>query len=187
MSDSLPSLKKSIVTGSIGFCLASLVVFATVAFAERWMMTFGLLGGYLAWIVLFIVLSGAVFGSLVVVKWRLPQFYLLFAFAFFAYAAVWMLAYFNLGGTTGQVIGSVAGSILMAVVFAGGFDSLRASLKLSALLVVSNFLGYFLGVALFDYIKYQTGMLLFGVVYGLLFGAGIGAALHLVQREYIER
>jgi hypothetical protein len=28
-----------------------------------------------------------------------------------------------------------------------------------------------------------VGMLLFGVVYGVFFGAGIGAVLHLVQEE----
>jgi hypothetical protein len=54
----------------------------------------GLFGSYIAWIVLFILLSGAVFGSLVVVdRWRLPKFYLLWAVAFFAYAAVWMITY----------------------------------------------------------------------------------------------
>jgi hypothetical protein len=79
----LPSLSKSIVTGAIGFGLASLCVFATVAFAERWMhQNLGLFGSYIAWIVLFILLSGAVFGSLVVIdRWRLPKFYLLWTVA----------------------------------------------------------------------------------------------------------
>jgi len=66
-SKQLPSLSKSIVTGAIGFGLVSLCVFATVAFAERWMhQNLGPSGSYIAWIVLFILLSGAVFGSLVV-------------------------------------------------------------------------------------------------------------------------
>ena len=34
---SIPSLGRSMLIGSFGFCLASLCVFATVAFAERWM------------------------------------------------------------------------------------------------------------------------------------------------------
>lgn len=183
-SQALPSLTKSIVTGAIGFCLVSLCVFATVAFAERWMYrNLGLLGSYLAWIVLFIVLSGAVFGSIVVGRWRLPKFYLLFALAFFAYAAAWMGAYFTLRSTAGEVVGSIAGSILMAIVFAAGFGALRSTLKLSAVLFVSNFLGYFFGAALFNSLSEPTGMLLFGVVYGLLFGAGIGAALHFAQRQ----
>lgn len=182
-SKPLPSLSKSIVTGAIGFGLVSLCVFATVAFAERWMhQNLGLTGSYIAWIVLFILLSGAVFGSLVVDRWRLPKFYLLWAIAFFAYAVIWMIAYFSMGRTKGEVIGSLVGSIFMALVLAVGFRSLSSTVKLSALLFVSNFLGYFLGAALFDSLSEPTGMLLFGVVYGLLFGAGIGAALQIVQR-----
>lgn len=159
-------------------------MFATVAFGERWMYrTLGIVGAYLAWTGLFILLGGAVLGSLVSGRWRLPRFYLLFALAFFAYAAGWMVAYFTLGGTAGEVAGSLAGSILMALVFAVGFGSLGSTLKLSAVLFVSNFLGYFIGAALFNNLKSTTGMLLFGVVYGLFFGAGIGATLQLAQRE----
>ena len=184
-SKPLPSLAKSIVTGAIGFGLVSLCVFATVAFGEGWMyQNLGLFGSYIAWILLFILLSGAVFGSLVVVdRWRLPKFYLLWAVAFFAYAAVWMIAYFYLGRTKGEVVGSLVGSIFMALVLAAAFRSLGSTVKLSALLFVSNFLGYFLGAALFDSLSAPTGMLLFGVVYGLLFGAGIGAALQIAQRS----
>ena len=184
-SKPLPTLSRSITTGAIGFGLVSLCVFATVAFAERWMyQNLGLFGSYIAWIVLFILLSGAVFGSLVVVdRWRLPKFYLLWAVAFFAYAAVWMIAYFYLGRTKGEVVGSLVGSIFMALVLAAAFRSLSSIVKLSALLFVSNFLGYFLGAALFDSLSAPTGMLLFGVVYGILFGAGIGAALQIAQRK----
>jgi hypothetical protein len=127
------------------------------------------------------VLSGVVFGSLVVVRWRGPRFYILFALAFFSYAAAWMVAYFSLGRTAGEIVGSIAGSVLMAVVFAGGFSALTSTPKLSAVLFIANALGYFLGAALFDRFTGPTGMLLFGAVYGLFFGAGIGAALHLVQ------
>ena len=183
-NENIPTLARSIATGAIGFCLVSLCVFATVAFAERWMyQNLGLLGAYLVWIVLFIALSGAVFGSLVVVgRWRLPRFYVLWALAFFAYAVVWMIAYFYLGRTAGEVVGSLVGSVLMAMVLAAGFGSLRSIVKLSAALFVSNFLGYFLGAALFDSLSHPTGILLFGIVYGLFFGAGIGAVLHFVQR-----
>jgi hypothetical protein len=143
----------------------------------------GVPGSYIAWIVLFIVLSGAVFGSLVTGRWRLPRFYLLWALAFFAYAVAWMVAYFSLGRTAGEVTGSLVGSILMAVILATGFHARRSIVKLSAVIFVANFLGYFVGAAIFDSVSHPTGMLLFGVVYGLFFGAGIGAALHLVQRQ----
>jgi len=178
------SLSRSTATGAIGFGLVSLCVFATVAFAERWMyQNLGLFGAYLTWIVLFIVLSGAVFGSLVAGRWRLPRFYLLFGIAFFAYAAAWIIAYFTLRNTAGEVVGSLAGSVLMAIVFALGFGALRSTVKVATVLFVSNFLGYFLGATLFNSLSAPVGMLLFGAVYGIFFGAGIGAALHLVQRH----
>src|SRR6185295_19331217 len=135
-----PSLSKSIITGAVGFGLVSLCVFATVAFGEGWMyQNLGLFGSYIAWIVLFILLSGAVFGSLVAVdRWRLPKFYLLWAVAFFAYAAAWMIAYFSLGRTTGELVGALAGSIFMALVLATGFRALGSIVKRSAVLFVSN-------------------------------------------------
>jgi len=180
----VPSLVRSIATGAIGFAVVSLCVFATVAFAERWMYrTLTVLGAYLAWTVLFILLGGAVFGSLAVVRWRLPRFYLLFALAFFAYAAGWMVAYFTVRNTAGEVVGSLAGSVLMTIVFAAGFGAVRSTVKLSAVLFLSNFLAYFLGAAILNSLRSQTGMLLFGVVYGLFFGAGIGAVLQMVQQE----
>ena len=184
-STPLPSLPKSIATGALGFALVSLCVFATVAFAEGWLYQhFGMFGSYITWILLFILLSGALFGSLVVdPRWRLPKFYLLWAVAFFAYAAAWMIAYFTLGRTTGELLGALAGSIFMALVLATGFRRLGSVVKLSAVLFVSNSLGYFLGAALFESLSEPTGMLLFGVVYGFFFGAGIGAALQLLQNH----
>ena len=182
MTQRVPSLARSIGTGAIGFTLVSLCVFATVAFAERWIyQTFSVLGAYVIWTVLFILLGGAVFGSLVTGRWRLPKFYLLFGLAFFAYAVGWIIAYFVLRDTPGEIVGSLAGSILMVLVFAAGFGVLRSTVKLSAVLFVSNFLGYFLGAAILNSLRSPMGMLLFGVVYGLLFGAGIGAVLQMVQ------
>jgi hypothetical protein len=142
----------------------------------------GLLGAYLAWTALFILLGGAVFGTLVVGRWRLAKFYLLFAAAFFAYAVGWVGAYFILRGVAGEWVGSLAGSILMALVFALGFGALRSILKLSVLLFITNSAGYFLGSALNDYFGGQSGMLLWGAAYGLFLGAGIGGVIHLAQR-----
>ncbi|HKO59893.1 MAG TPA: hypothetical protein VJV03_01925 [Pyrinomonadaceae bacterium] len=182
MSKAIHSLKRSVLTGATGFGAVSLCVFATVAFAERWMyINLGLWGAYLAWTLLFIVLGGAAVGSVVVGRWRLPKFYLLFAGAFFAYAIGWVGSYFVLRGWAGEWVGSVLGSILMAVVFAAGFGAMRSIVKLSALLFVGNSIGYFLGSALNDYFGGREGMLLWGAAYGLFLGAAIGAVLHIAQ------
>lgn len=182
-SQPLPSLGRSLASGALGFGAVSLCVFATVAFAERWMyMNLTVLGAYLVWTALFIVLGGAVLGSLVVGRWSLPMFYLLFGIAFFAYALGWVAAYFTLGGTAGEWIGSLVGSILMAFVFAGGFGAIGIIWKLAAILFVANSIGYFLGSALNDYLGDKAGMMLWGAIYGLFLGAGIGAVLHWSQR-----
>jgi hypothetical protein len=140
-----------------------------------------MVGAYLTWTALFILLGGAVLGTLIVGRWRLPKFYLLFAFAFFAYAAGWMCAYFILHGAAGEWAGSLIGSILMAGVFAVGLGAGRSAIKLSAVLFVANSCGYFLGSAINDYAGGRRGMLLWGLAYGLSLGAGIGAVLHLAQ------
>ena len=141
----------------------------------------GLLGAYLGWTALFILLGGGVLGSLIVGRWKLPRFYLLFALAFFTYAAGWVCAYFILRGSAGEWVGSLAGSFLMASVFAFGLGARRSILKLAAVLFIANSLGYFLGSALNNYIGGSGGMLLWGIIYGLFLGAGLGAVLHLAQ------
>jgi hypothetical protein len=180
--ETTPGLGRSLLVGALGFGLVSLCVFATVAFGERWMYArLGLSGAYLAWTALFILLGGGVLGTLVVGRWRLPKFYLLFGAAFFAYAAGWVAAYFVLRGAAGEWVGSVVGSLLMGAVFAVGLGVARRALHLAAVLFVANSVGYFLGSALNEAVGGSTGMLLWGVLYGLGLGAGLGATLHIAQ------
>ena len=183
----IPALKRSILIGGLGFCLVSLCVFATVAFAERWMYAqLSMLGAYVAWTALFILLGGGVLGSLVAGRWRLPKFYLLFGAAFFAYAVGWVTAYFFWRDGLGEWLGSLAGSILLALVIAAGFGAVRSTLNLAAVLFVANSAGYFIGSALNNAVKGSSGMLLWGCAYGLCLGAGLGAVLHSVQNRRSE-
>jgi hypothetical protein len=187
----VPSLKSSLLTGGLGFGLVSLCVFATVAFGESWMYeNLGLTGAYIAWTALFILLGGGVFGSLVIGRWRLPKFYLLFGLAFLAYAVNWVAAYFVVRGRTGELIGSLAGSLLMGSVLTIGLGSARSDgagvtvrtvLSLSALLFVANSVGYFLGSAINNSLGGRPGMLLWGTIYGLCLGAGLGVLIHFAQ------
>ena len=181
-SADIPSLARSVLTGSLGFGAVSLCVFATVAYAEAWMYAqLGLIGAYLAWTILFILLGGGALGSIVVRLWQLPRFYLLFAAAFFSYAAGWVVAYFLMPGIVGEWIGSLVGSFLMGFVIAALFGVARSKFSLSAILFVANSLGYFLGSAVNDYFEGRAGMLLWGLIFGLFLGAGLGAALHFAQ------
>ena len=183
----LPTMLRAVVVGAVGFSLASLCVFATVSFGERWLYTHvGVLGAYLVWTALFILLGGAVLGSLVApeTKWgRLPKFYLLYGLAFFAYALAWVGAYFSFRGKAGEWVGSIAGSVLMALVFASGFGAMRTIVKLSVVLFVANSIGYFAGSALNEYVGGKGGMMGWGIVYGLFLGAGMGAVLRWAQEQ----
>ncbi len=131
----MSTLSRAVFRGGIGFCLVSLIVFATVAFGERWMYArLGQVGANIAWTMAFILLGGTVFGSLVAdSRWRLPKFYLLWGLAFFAYATGWVVAYLTLRGAAGEWVGSLAGSLLMTIIFALGFNVARSIPKLSLL------------------------------------------------------
>jgi hypothetical protein len=178
----LPSFKQSLLTGSLGFTGASLIVFATVAFAERWMYrNLGLAGAYLAWTLLFIVLGAGLLSPLVIGPGRWRRFSLLFAAAFLLYAVGWVGAYFSLRGTAGEVVGSLAGSLLMALIIAAGFGALYSFPHLFVVLLLANSVGYFLGAGLDSAIRGRAGMILWGVAYGLGLGAGLGWSLYLAQ------
>jgi hypothetical protein len=179
----LPSLQHCVLSGAAGFSLVSLFVFATVAFGQRWMYHhIGVTGAYLLWIALFIVLGGTALSRLVVGR-RLLGFYALFGAAFFVYGVSWTACYFWRSNAAGEWIGSLVGSVLMALVLAAGFRWLRSAPVLSVVLFVANSLGYFLGSFFFYSLSEPAGLLVWGVVYGACVGAGLGAALYLVQSK----
>jgi hypothetical protein len=180
----LPSLPHSLLLGGFNFGLASLLVFATVAFAERWMyQTLGLTGAYVAWTALFIFLGGGALNPLVLGPMRGIRFFLLFTLSFLAYAAGWTAAYFLLRGAAGEWLGSLLGSVVMAGALAIGFSVPRAVPRLAVVLFAANSLGYFLGSLVNNAVPRPTGMLLWGVLYGVFLGAGLGACLHLAQKN----
>lgn len=179
------SLKRSIVTGGIGFCVVSLCVFTTVAYAQRWMYhRLGVTGAYMAWISLFVLLGGSALFPLVAGRRRRLRFYATFGAAFFVYGISWMTAYFSLKNGAGEWLGSLAGSVAMALVFAVEFKALRSAPLLSAVLFVAHSIGYFLGSAFYYSLGRPSGMLLWGAFYGLCLGAGIGAVLYIAQSQH---
>jgi len=183
-----PSLARSLLIGGFGFCLASLCVFATVAFAEQWMYrNLGLSGSYIVWTVLFVFLGGALLSPLVIGPDRLWRFQLLFGTAFLLYAVGWVGSYFMLRGVAGELAGSLIGSVLMALVIALAFGVMNTFFTQTAILFIANSAGYFLGDLLNTSIHGKTGMLLWGVVYGLCLGAGLGLSIFLAQTPLRDR
>lgn len=171
-----------VLTGSYRFCLASLAVFATVAFGERWMYgNLTVIGAYLVWTILFIVLGGFALRPLVAGPVSKTRFYTIFGAGFFAYATGWVVAYFLLTGAAGEWIGSLAGSVLLILVIASAFKRWRKVPLLSIFLFAIHSAGYFLGSILHSSLGGKAGMLLWGVVYGACFGAGLGFVLYQTQ------
>ncbi len=182
------TLNQSIGFGAVGFGLASFLVFATVAFGERWMYrNLGLTGAYVCWTLLFILAGGGVLSRLVIGPGRLARFYALFSVAFLAYAVGWVGAYFTMSNKTGEWLGSIAGSVLMGLILAWAFGALRFSLKVITVLFVANSIGYFLGDFLNNTLRGKAGMLAWGIAFGLGLGAGLGAALYFAQTPMRER
>jgi hypothetical protein len=187
-NNSPPALSRSLLIGSVGFCVASVCVFATVAFAERWMYrNLSLAGAYVVWTILFIFLGGASLSPLVIGPGRLWRFQFLFGTAFLLYAAGWVASYFTLPGVAGEWAGSIVGSILMAFVIALAFGAVKSFLSQAVALFISNSAGYFLGELLHRSISGKTGMLLWGILYGLCLGAGLGLSIFLAQKPLRER
>jgi hypothetical protein len=176
------SVAQHIWSGALRFGIASTAVFATVAFAERWMFgNLGVWGAYAAWISLFIILGGSLLRPLAPQSASGLKFHLIFAAAFLAYAMGWVGCYFTLRGVAGEAAGTLAGALLMGLVLATAFDALRSLPTLLFFLFAANCAGYFGGRALFFSIRGAAGMLLFGIVYGLVFGTGLGIALHKLR------
>lgn len=174
---------RAVWTGSLGFALASLAVFTTVAFGEGWMyQSFGLYGAYLAWTALFILLGGAALRPLA--GWTTtPRFFLLFACAFFAYAVGWTVSYFMVRGPAGEWVGAVAATFLMAFVLCAARSAWSLLIRQTLVLLLGHVVGYFLGSMLNGAIGGPRGMLLWGAAYGLGLGFGLAVALVTLDRD----
>ena len=184
-----PSLARAALVGAAGFGAASLAVFATVAFAERWMYeNLGVGGAYAAWTALFVLLGGAALWPLADrSRTTMARFYARFALAFAAYAAAWVAAYFVVRGPAGEWLGALAGALALGAVLAAGNGPARqwasAATRLGAILFAAHCAGYFAGAALDPVVGRPAGMLLWGALYGVCLGAGLGVSLWLLRRR----
>src|SRR5262245_44526445 len=93
---------------------------------------------------------------------------------------------FHAAGVAGEWAGSLVGSILMALVITLAFGVIKTFFAQAAALFIANSAGYFLGALLYSSIRGKTGMLLWGVLYGLCLGSGLGLSLFLAQRPLRE-
>ena len=180
----LPTLGASVVRGMIGFTLLSIAGFAPWPILDLWFRRGTEMQLYTACTAIFIGLSGPLLHRLIIGPGSLPRFYKLFAPAFIAYAAVWIAFWVWLRGREGEVAGLLDGTAAMGAILAFAFDAQRSAVKIIASLFVLNALGYFAGGWFEGKLAIDhrlAAMMLWGVCYGIGFGAGLGVAFHLCQ------
>lgn len=175
-----PSVLRSALLGALCFTAASVLVYATVAFGEKWMYrNLGLYGAYAVWTALFVMLGGVAMIPVLPRPRRIARWFLIFGGSFFLYAAAWVAAYFSLRGSLGEWVGAGSGCVLLGVALAFGFGALNRIPAIVLVLFAANTVGYFAGSTLYYTVRGAEGMLFWGVAHGMGLGAGLGAAIAL--------
>ena len=176
------SLSQSLCVGSVGFCFVSTVVFATVAFGERWLYNhLGMALAYAFWTLLFMLGGGTVASRLNRGFQSGARSYAIFALAFFLYAIGWTAAYFALKTAARELLGVIAGTLLMSLTFVCAWAAIRNLAQIFPVLLLANGAGYFAGRYVWRTLDGQAGMIGWGVLFGLGLGFGLGYTFHVCR------
>jgi hypothetical protein len=179
-----PSLGKSLLIGTAGFTVASLVVYGFWAAAGRTIQrAIGEAGFYAACAVLFVVLGAVLLKPLT--RLSFGRFAALFAGAFLAYALCWCLGWFLVRGRAGEWVGGFTGSLAFCLVLASAFRTWSSVVVNTLVLFVGHSAGYFFGGVAYERITVLP-QIAWGLFYGLGTGIGIAFALYNVQRRRAE-
>jgi len=196
----IPTVSESVWRGMIGFTVVSLGGFAPWVLAGRWFYRHtGELGLYVACAVVFIGLSGPLMHRLIIGPDSLGRFYKIFSLAFVGYAVAWTIGWMTLRGATGGVVGALAGMAVMGGILAHGFAAGSAVFSIIAALFAGNLAGYFIGewahngvlalkegnasgIVLNQSTRATLSKAVWGLCYGLGFGASLGWAFHASQK-----
>lgn len=186
-----PTLGASLIRGIVGFTLVSVAGFIPWAvFGSALYGLVGEVGLYSICALVFIGLSAPALHKLIIGPGSLPRFYKLFGLAFAAYSIVWITAWVMIGGHLNMfmsgAVGLFAGTAIMGWIITTAFAARGAwtLLKVIAALFLLNSAGYFLGGVIEAALIREyplPAMLLWGVSYGLGFGAGLGLAFYECQ------
>jgi hypothetical protein len=183
----IPRTGESILRGALGFMIVSAIGFAPWAIFERWFRSMRETQLYIACTAAFILASGPFLHRLIIGPGSLSRFYKVFTLAFLAYAGAWIALWTTLRGNEGEFFGLLAGSVAMGAVLSMAFKASGTSWIASiAALFVGNAAGYYLGDWLYhtnSHTHRYLAMTGWGICYGLGFGAGIGLAFYLSQKE----
>lgn len=192
----VPSLGLSMRRGIIGFTVVSVAGFAPWALFGRWFYkNIGEVGLYIVCAALFVGLAGLLMHRLIIGPGSLSRFYKVFAVSFTAYSAGWIGGWVALRGHSGSVVGLLVGTAVMGWMLARAFDAMPMVWQVIGVLFVLNALGYFIGgvvegagiqlngTTLSRSAQVTIAKLLWGVCYGIGFGAGLGVSFYLCQAK----
>ena len=180
--------------GIIGFTLLSVAGFAPWALSGRWFYrNVGEAGLYVVCALVFIGLSGPLLHRLILGPGALPRFYKLFGITFAVYSVLWIVGWMAFRGHTGSIVGLLAGTAGMGWLLALAFNAKGSTPQVIVGLFMLNALGYFIGgwlegavivmkdLPLSRRAQVMLAKLLWGVCYGVGFGAGLGLAYYWCQ------
>lgn len=179
-----PNLTQSLLRGIVGFTAVSIAGFLPWPLMDRFLPHPTELQLYLACTVMFIALSGPCMHRLIMGPGSLSRFYKIFALAFVAYAVLWVAFWVALRGDAGSLLGLLGGTAAMGAILAFAFGVPRIMPLVILALFALNSLGFYAGGKVEGHLAVDhrlAAMLLWGVFYGIGFGAGLGVAFHLCQ------
>jgi hypothetical protein len=180
----LPNLATSLFRGIAGFTAVSIGGFLPWPLLDRFIPHPTEIQLYLACTAMFIALSGPCMHRLILGPGSLSRFYKIFALAFIAYAVLWVAFWVALRGDAGSLLGLLGGTAAMGAILALAFGVPRVMPQVILTLFALNALGYYAGGKIEGHLAVDyrlVAMLLWGVCYGIGFGAGLGVAFHLCQ------
>ena len=180
----VPSLGASILRGILGFTLVSVAAFSMWPIIDRWFPWMGETGLYAASTAVFIGLSGPLLHRLIIGPGSLARFYKLFTLAFTAYVIAWAAFWIWLRNDVGEFAGLLCGTAAMGAILAFAFDARQSVVKIIAALFVLNAAGYRAGGWIEGKLVIDhrlAAIVLWGICYGVGFGAGLGMAFHFCQ------
>lgn len=174
----------SILAGIWRFTLVSVAGFAPWIVAGGWFYrTVGEAGLYAACLLAILLAALLLLPGLLSGPQRVRRCAAFFFPAFTAYAVVWCGCWFALGGRTGEWAGALAGGAAFTCISAWILGRPPSLLLALVVVITTQVLGYFGGDAAMKAIAAggrpgMSGMLAWGVCYGIGFGAGLGWLIH---------
>ena len=170
--------------GGVSFGVVSLLAYSIWAFR----LIPGTAAMYATIAAVYIGLSGVALGRLVLGPGAIPRFALLFATAFFVYAAVWCAFWFGLKGKHhADLYGAAVGLWAMTWMLRRAFDCQGGVLPSLAVLFALHTVGYTLGDDLYALVRGSGGRLLWGAAHGVGFGLGLGYVVYECQQPLRDR